>query len=109
MLMWRPPVDYMNNVDNYSKLTTLFVYFVHSPVIGGLTRGSPAHGLPLHLEAVGVVYKAVHNRVRVGGIADLVMPAIQRDWTVRLNRTAYCHKRFPTVISMDGRRPIGYR
>src|SRR5208337_2773806 len=64
------------------------LHFVHTPIIGGLTRGSPAHGLPLHLEAVGVVYKAVHNRVRVGGIADLVMPAIQRDLRGDDGRTA---------------------
>ena len=79
MFMRRHSVDCVNNGDNYSKLFTLFVCFVHSSVIGGLTRGPATHGLALHLEAVGVVYQAIQNRVGVGGIANLVMPAIQRD------------------------------
>ena len=79
MLMWRVPVDSVNNGDNYSKSFTLFIYFIHTSIVGGLPRGSPAHRLPLHLEAVGVVHQAVQNRVGVGRIANLVVPAIQRD------------------------------
>ena len=47
------------------------------PVVGQLVDPG-AHGLALEHEAVGVVHQAVEDGVGVGGVADHVMPAIDR-------------------------------
>src|SRR5437016_4222259 len=79
MLLWLVAVDFMSNGDNSRKLFTLLVYLIHSRVGRGPMRRGPTHGLPFEFEAVGVVDQAIQDGVGVGGVADLVMPAIQRD------------------------------
>ena len=72
MLMWRAPVESVNNGDNYSKLFTLLVYFIHSR--GRRPMGAvAAHRPALELEAIRLVDEAIQDGVGVGGIAEYFM------------------------------------
>jgi hypothetical protein len=75
MLLWLAPVDYVSNVDNFPTVRSSRLFgLIGVGVLPGLDAG--AHGFPAELESVGIVKEAVQDGVRVGGIADLVMPAV---------------------------------
>src|SRR6185436_7262396 len=65
--------------DNYTKLFTLLAYVIHSRIHPQPTGAVAAHRLALELQAIRVVDEAIQDRVGVGGIANLDMPAVLRD------------------------------
>jgi hypothetical protein len=69
-------VYYVNNGDNYSKLFTLFAYFIHSRIRHRPTGAVAAHRLALEFEAIRVVDKAIQDRVGLCRIPCLKVPAV---------------------------------
>ena len=64
---------YVNNGDNFHKLFTLFINFIHSRIFRRRTGNVTAHRLALEFEAICVVNETIQDRVGVSGILDSVM------------------------------------
>ena len=67
------PVHCVNNGDNYTKLFTLFGYFVPSRIRRRPLGAVAARRLALELEAICLVDEAIQDRVGVRGIAEHFM------------------------------------
>jgi hypothetical protein len=72
-------VYWVNNGDNYTKLFTLLTYF-RLPRFRRSPMGAvAAHRLAREFEAIRVVDETIQNRVGVGRIPNLKMPAVLWD------------------------------
>jgi hypothetical protein len=86
------PVYCVNIGDNYTKLFTLLIYFIHSRIRSNPMGAVTAHRLALELDAIRVVDKAIQDRIGVCRIPYLKMPTILRDLR--------CHDRRAAVVAV---------
>jgi hypothetical protein len=63
-------VCYVNNGDNYTKLFTLFGYFIHSRIRHRPAGAVAAHRVAFEFEAIRVVDEAIQDRVGIGRITE---------------------------------------
>jgi hypothetical protein len=78
--------------DNYTKLFTLLIYFIHSRIRSNPMGAVTAHRLALELDAIRVVDKAIQDRIGGCRIPNLKMPAVLRDLR--------CHDRRAAIVAV---------